>query len=92
MAGSVYVGKEYRLRAGAPMPIGLGKFVLHTFGAEISDVDFYPATDTIVGSSEFRGQGGSFMSANYSRLSDRSGNLFQGKIVHEPIFVDEDSI
>ena len=87
-----YHGQQYKLRAGAPMPIGTGRFVLHTFGAEIYDVLFYEATDSIPGSYSFRGQGGDLVSANFSRLNDRSGNLFQGKTVKTPAFVDEDSV
>jgi len=87
-----YTGQQYKLRAGAPMPIGTGRFVLHTFGAKIYQVDFYETTSSIPGSSSFRGQGGDFVSANFSRLNDRSGNLFQGKVVHNPSFVDEDRI
>lgn len=89
---SVYKGQIYKLRAGAPMPIGRGRFILQTFGAEIYNVDFFDATSNIVGSSSFRGQGGNLVSAQYSRLSDRSGNLFQGKVVYTPSFVDEDRI
>jgi len=87
-----YRGQQYRLRAGAPMPMGHGRLVLHTFGAEIYNVDYYAATDSIVGSESFRGQGGNLVSASYSRLPDSSGNLFQGKIVYSPSFVDEDAI
>jgi len=89
---STYRGEQYKLRAGAPMPIGSGRLVLHTFGAERYKVDFFDATDNLVGSNEFRGQGGDLVAANYSRLPDKSGRLFQGKIVYNPSFVDEDSI
>ena len=89
---SVYRGQQYKLRAGAPMPIGGKRIILQTFGAEIYDVDFYDVTSDIVGSSSFRGQGGNLVSANYSRLPDKSGDLFQGKVVYTPSFVDEDSI
>lgn len=84
----VYHSEQYRLRAGAPMP-ALGKFVLHTFKAELSDIDIYACTDELPGSDEFRGQGGSYMSASFSRLPHIGGGLFQGKIVHAPDYIDE---
>lgn len=80
---------QYRLRAGAPMPTSRGQFVMHTFMAEKSQIDVYAYTTTIVGSSSFRGQGGSYMSASYSRLLDESGDIFQGKVVHEPTYISE---
>lgn len=86
-----YVGQQYKLRAGAPMPIGGGSFILHTFGAEIYKIEIYTATDSIVGSSQFRGQGGNLISASYTRLNDRSGNIFSGKLVYTPTFIDEGS-
>jgi len=89
---SVYKGQVYKLRAGAPMPINRGESILQTFGAEVYNVDFFDSTSSIVGSSRFRGQGGNLVSAQYSRLSDRSGSLFQGKIVYTSSFVDEDRI
>jgi len=85
---TLYVGQQYKLRAGAPMPIG-GTFILHTFGAEIYKVEIHTVTDSIVGSNKFRGQGGDLISASYTRLNDRSGNLFSGKLVYNPTFVDE---
>ena len=87
-----YEGQQYRLRAGAPMPIGNRRFVLHTFGAEVYSVGFYEATTRIPASDRFRGQGGDLISANFSRLADRTGSYFQGKEVRSPSFVDEDSI
>lgn len=87
---TVYHGTQYRLRAGAPMPV-LGGFVLHTFKAEVNDIDVYAYTTDIVGSDQFRGQtlGAELMSASYSRLPHKDGNVFQGKLVYSPEFVDE---
>ena len=89
-----YTGYQYSLRAGSPMPIGVGdgNFVLFTFGAEITKVDIEIGTDSIKSSRDFRGQGGDLISAQYSRMADRSGNLFQSKLVYNPTFVDEDDI
>ena len=101
MAEQVYPGteydiKQYRLRASSPMPIAEGSyggdFVLHTFMAEVSYVDIYECTENLPGSEQFRGQGGGLMSANFSRLGDRSGNVFQGRTVHSPTYIDEDSL
>lgn len=81
---------QYRLRAGAPMPVSSrGQFVMHTFMAEKSRIDVYAYTTNIVGSSSFRGQGGDYMSASYSRILDESGDVFQGKVVHEPTYISE---
>ena len=89
----VYRGEIYRLRAGTPMPIGGGgNFVLHTFMAEKSDVDIYACTENLPASSQFRGQGGNLMSANFSRLNVKGGRVFSGKVVYAPEYVDEDFI
>jgi hypothetical protein len=91
--GRAYDIKQYRLRASSPMPVAEGsyggEFVLHTFMAEVSYVDIYECTEYLPGSSQFRGQGGGLMSASFSRLGDRSGNVFQGRAVHAPEYVDE---
>lgn len=93
MADIIYSGKQYRLRAGSPMPTQTnGRFVLHTFMAEISDVDIIACTSSLPGSEEFRGQGGNIMSANFSRLNVKGGDVFSGKIVYSPDYVDEDDI
>jgi hypothetical protein len=87
---SVYHSEQYRLRAGAPMP-AIGKFVLHTFKAELSDIDIYACTDELPGSTEFRGQGGNYISGSFNRLPHRDGNLFQGKVTHSPTYIEERS-
>jgi hypothetical protein len=92
MAEISYTGKQYRLRAGSPMPVSGGSFVLHTFMAEVSDVVIFACTTSLPGSEQFRGQGGNMMSANFSRLGSRGGNVFSGKIVYAPYYVDEEDI
>jgi len=92
MANVSYRGEQYRLRAGAPMPIGGRRFILHTFMAEKNDLDLIVYTTTLPGSDEFRGQGGDYMSASFSRLADIGGRSFSGKIVHGVEYVDEDDI
>ena len=88
-----YRGQVYRLRAGSPMPsAGAGEFVLHTFMAEVSDVDMIACTENLPASSEFRGQGGDLMSASFSRLNVKGGRIFSGKKVYSPSYVDEDEI
>ena len=88
-----YTGQQYRLRAGSPMPIQTaGVFVLHTFMAEVSDITIYACTSSLPGSTDFRGQGGNFISANFSRLNAKGGEVFSGKIVNSPSFVDEDEL
>jgi hypothetical protein len=90
--GTVFHGEHYRLRAGSPMPIRDGGFVLHTFKAELSDVDSYICTETLPGSDQFRGQGGSYLSASFSRLNIKGGNTFQGKIVKNLRYIEEGSV
>ena len=95
MAAEIYTGYQYSLRASSPMPIGAaggGNFVLFTFGAEVNKIDIEIGTNTIKKSTDFRGQGGDLISASYSRMPDRSGILFQSKLVYNPTFVDEDVI
>lgn len=88
-----FEGKEYRLRAGSPMPVrGTGNFVLHTFMAEVNDVDIIACTESLPASSDFRGQGGNLMSANFTRLNIAGGTIFSGKKVYAPEYVDEDDI
>jgi len=92
MADIVYPGEQYRLRAGAPMPVGNRRFILHTFMAEKNRVDHIVYTETLPRSDEFRGQGGTYMNASFSRLPDIGGRSFSGKITHEIEYVEEDDI
>ena len=97
MAGDVtYASERYTLRAGAPMSVGTagsGRFVVHTFMAEKYDVDLYLYTETLPRSDQFRGQGGTFYSARFSRLNASCGDAFgNGEIVHTPTYVDEEDI
>ena len=84
-----YTTDTYRLRCGAPMPLGGGGFVLHTFMAEKSRVEVAICVSTIPSSSDFRGQGGKLVAANYTKLKGKSSGLFQGSKTYQPIFVSE---
>lgn len=85
-----YSTHTYRLRCGMPMSIAGGGFVLHTFMAEKSQLDVFFCTSSLPSSSDFRGQGGNLVSASFSRLKNEGGGeLFQGKQVHQPEYVDE---
>lgn len=86
----VFTGQQYRLRAGAPMPVMNGGFVIHTFMAELSQVDTFLCTEELPGSDEFRGQGGDYVKANFSRLNVRTGDYFQGNIIYSPSYIEED--
>ncbi len=86
----VFTGQQYRLRAGSPMPIMRGGFVIHTFMAEVNKVYSFLCTETLPGSGEFRGQGGKYVSANFSRLNIKGGNSFQGKMIEKPTYIEED--
>jgi len=88
-----YTGQTYRLRSGTPMPVeNAGRFVLHTFMAEVSDIEMFSCTEDLPASDEFRGQGGDLMSASFSRLNIAGGKYFQGKKIYQPCFADEDAI
>jgi len=83
------IGIQYKLRAGSPMPTAtLGNFVLHSFMASISEVRVDNCIASLPSSSDFRGQGGSYMSASYSRLP-LSEERFKGKINDSGAYVDE---
>lgn len=86
----VFTGQQYRLRAGAPMPVMRGGFVIHTFKAELTRVDSFLCIEELPGSDEFKGQGGSYVSANFSRLNIKGGDIFQGKITYSPSYIEED--
>ena len=89
MAEALFETEQYRLRAGAPMPVKGGQFKLHTFMGEISKVINYMCTEQLPGSDEFRGQGGDLMSASFSRLAIEDGKIFSGKKVYSPEYVNE---
>lgn len=88
-----YRGRQYRLRAGTPMPTqAVGRFVWHTFMAEVNDTDMIACTSSLPGSEEFRGQGGTMMSASFSRLNVKGGEIFSGRVIYAPEYIDEDEI
>jgi hypothetical protein len=88
-----FEGRIYKLRAGPAMPTMVrGAFVLHTFMAEKNVVDMIACTDELPKSEEFRGQGGELISANYTRLNVKGGEIFSGKKVYAPEYIDEDDI
>jgi len=86
----MFEGEQYRLRAGSPMPTMRGGFVIHTFMAEVNKIYSFLCTESLPGSEQFRGQGGSYISANFSRLNITGGNTFQGKVVDKPKYIEED--
>jgi hypothetical protein len=89
MTNVVVTGKVYKLRAGAPMPVGGSSFVLQTFMGEESTVINYLYTNSLPGSEDFRGQGGNYISASFSRSLDVSGNVFVGSKTKTPVYVEE---
>jgi len=103
MAEFVYEGggRQYTLRASGPMPVygdtggsttGPGIYVIHSFGADISSIDIYECTETLLASTEFAGQGGDLNSANFSNVGDKDGKVFQGRAIHYPEFSEEDQL
>ena len=86
---SITTGVEYRLRAGSPMPVSTkGNFVLHSVMALLSNVYIDQCAASLPQSTDFRGQGGDYMSASFSRLS-LSEERFKGKINDSGRYVDE---
>mgnify|MGYP001769035415 CR=1 FL=1 len=66
---TIYTGYSYRLRAGSPMPIATpGEFVIHSFMAEYHIQDTDTCATRLLASTAFRGQGGGYSAANYSRI------------------------
>jgi len=90
MPDESFTTQQYRLRAGGPMPIkGVSNFVLHTFMGEESDITVILCTQSLPKSSEFRGQGGDLVSANFSRVLSTEGTIFSGQKVGAPKYVEE---
>jgi hypothetical protein len=92
MASQPYIGETYRVRASTPMSVTTreGYFVWHTFMAEKSRMEVYDCyTADLPLSSEFRGQGGDKVSAQFTRLNIVGGETFQGKISYSPEYVLE---
>jgi len=87
---ATFEGRQYILRAGSPMPTSVrGEFVLHTFMAVYNDIIIDTCTTTLPTSSQFRGQGGNFMSASFTQLPYKGGIHFQGKTVENDVFISE---
>ena len=89
MSDIVITGRTYTLRAGAPMPVGGSTFILQTFMGEESEVYNYLYTNTLPDSTEFRGQGGDFVSGSFNRLQDKGGDSYTGRLVKNPVYVEE---
>jgi hypothetical protein len=90
---AIYTGEEYKLRASSPMPIsGDGNFVIHTFMAAVHTLAVDTCTTSLPLSSSFVGQGGSNVSANFSRLPIKGGNYFQGRLNTGVAYKVEDSL
>jgi hypothetical protein len=89
MSEVVVTGRTYKLRAGAPMPVGRSSFILQTFMGEESTVTTYLYTENLPDSAEFRGQGGELVSGSFNRMMDISGDAFTGNTVTNPEFVEE---
>ena len=66
-------------------------YVIHSFGADLSTVDVYECTETLLQSSSFQGQGGDLLSASFSSVGDKDGAVFQGRSLYYPEFVAENS-
>jgi hypothetical protein len=85
-----YEGYSYRLRAGSPMPTSnSGYFVLHSFMAEGQDLLTDTCAKTVLTSSEFRGQGGSFVSANYTRIVTSGEKIYRASEAQGPNYIEE---
>ena len=88
---ATYKGKQYRLRAGSPMPTSTaGNFVIHSFMAAIQYSNIETCTTSIAKSVEFKGRGGNFTSASYTRLALSGGLYFSGKTATNEEYEDEE--
>jgi hypothetical protein len=80
----------FKLRAGSPMPIGYGNFVTQTFMVEKTSTKTFLYTESLNGSDDFRGQGGAYMNAQFSRLmSSSDSEAFKGSITSAPTYEEE---
>ena len=91
MSGPRYTGYEYRLRAGSPIVRAGGGGILQTFMAEKTEVTMISVLggEDILTSSNFSANGGEYISAEYSRYNDKSGNKFSGREVKKPEYIQE---
>lgn len=84
-----YIGYQYRLRAGSPMPTSnRGRFVLHSFMAERQQIDIETCEDRLVASTAFRGQGGNLTAAQFSRLP-LSEERYNSKLTNTELYIEE---
>lgn len=85
-----YVGYFYRLRGGQPMPVSrAGEFVLHSFMAEKHEQDSDTCATNFLRSSAFRGQGGTYSAANYTRLVAAGDPIYSASETHNFKYVEE---
>lgn len=85
----IYENTQYRLRCGNPINVG-GSFVLHTFMKEKTKVQMISCTSELPPTSDFRGQGGPYISASFKQLNSKGGGIFSGRKVFSPDYIDED--
>ena len=89
-----FIGYTYKIRAGNPMKVGDGTGYLHTFMAESNEVIVKPVVESsdMLESKDMLANGGDYISANYNRYKDKSGDKFNGKEVKKPEYIDEDEV
>lgn len=89
-----YTGYEYKLRAGSPMKTANSETDLHSFMAERSEVIIKQAitSSEMLSSDDFLANGGEYVSANYNRYKEKTGDKFNGREVKAPDYIDEDDI
>ncbi|KKN58610.1 hypothetical protein LCGC14_0550290 [marine sediment metagenome] len=70
MDGQSYSTIALKLRSSGAVPIGLGKFLVQSFGVDENEVTIWPITATVTRSDNFTGASlsGQFISANFQRL------------------------
>lgn len=90
MEKTSYEGVTYRLRAGSPMPISeKGSFVIHSFKAERQVQNIYTCAYELLASSDFRGQGGNFTAASYTRLPVIGQSIYKASETENPKYIEE---
>lgn len=88
---------RYKLRAANAQEDQNANFILQSFMAERSLLQIFEAkpADELLVTDDFRGQGGEYQQANYSRLPYKTQDgdqVFSATEEFPPIYIDEDDI
>lgn len=98
--GYTYEHDAYRLRSSGSLPIGVGRFLLQSFGVDVTTTITYEATTTLPITEDFMGANvdGQYLQASFQRLPylvDINGTMkqiFGGTMVKKPEFINEEDM